>query len=100
MSNKIDPKTSRGDYSARGQGLQISTSEAIGFNPKTSVEKIVGRYRFHDKDGEHLHTLDGKPLIGTSTAIRVLNKPLTWWAAGMALTPLGWLNKNKSKVAD
>ena len=56
------------------------------------------RYRFYDFDGAHLHTLDKKPLIGTSTACRVLGKPgLVWWSAGMALTPLGWLNKNKSK---
>jgi hypothetical protein len=58
------------------------------------------RYRYFDENGEHLHTLDGKPLVGTSTACKVLGKELTWWASGMALAPLGWLNKRKSKVAE
>ena len=56
------------------------------------------RYKYTDEKGEHLHTLDGRPLIGTSTACGVLAKPLTWWAAGMALAPLGWLNPRKAKV--
>ncbi len=38
----------------------------------------------------HLHSLDGKPLIGTSTVINVLSKPLTWWASGLAVGELGW----------
>lgn len=54
------------------------------------------KYAYHDEDGEHLHTLDGKPLIGTSTACRVIAKPLTWWAAGQALTELGWVNAKKT----
>ncbi len=52
----------------------------------------MSRYRFLDSKGEHLHTLDGKPLIGTSTALKVLAKPLTWWASGLAVAELGWLN--------
>lgn len=46
------------------------------------------RYIF-DKEG-HLHTLDGKPLLGTSTIVNVIAKPLTWWAAGLAVGTLGW----------
>lgn len=50
------------------------------------------QYRYIDTRGEHLHTLDGKPLIGTSTVTKILSKPLTWWAAGKALEGFGWVN--------
>lgn len=49
-------------------------------------------YKYIDEKKEHLHTLNGKPLHGTSTVVGILNKPLTWWAAGMALKALGWTN--------
>jgi len=48
------------------------------------------RYKFEKEN--HLHTLDGKPLTGTSSVIDVLAKPLTWWAAGKAVEKLGWKN--------
>ena len=54
------------------------------------------RYKFIDGIDEetgqerHLHTLDGKPLIGTSGVLNVIAKPLTWWASGLAVTELGW----------
>lgn len=51
------------------------------------------RYRFIDEKGEHLHTLDGKPLMGTTTVTGVLAKPLTWWASGLAVGSLGWVKK-------
>lgn len=44
----------------------------------------MNRYKFIDEGRQHLHTLDGKPLIGTSTSVQVLSKPLTWWAAELA----------------
>lgn len=44
----------------------------------------MNRYKFIDEGRQHLHTLDGRPLIGTSTAVQVLSKPLTWWAAELA----------------
>lgn len=47
-------------------------------------------YRFDEKI--HLHSLDKKPLIGTSTVVNVLAKPLTWWASGLACEKLGWKN--------
>ncbi len=50
------------------------------------------KYKYYDEKGEHLHTLDDRPLIGTSTALKVLAKPLTWWASGLACAELGWLN--------
>jgi hypothetical protein len=50
-------------------------------------------YRFINEKGEHLHELDGKPLIGTSTVVGVMAKPLTWWASGLAVQQLGWVKK-------
>ena len=54
------------------------------------------QYKF-DKQN-HIHTLDGQPLIGTSSMSNVLAKPLTWWASGLACEKFGWINKgNKTK---
>ena len=50
------------------------------------------KYQFIDEGKKHLHQLDGKPLLGTSTIVGVLAKPLTWWASGMAVSLFGWLN--------
>lgn len=51
------------------------------------------RYRYFDNeiDGLHLHTLDMKPLHGTSTITKIISKsaPLMWWAVQMSLAPLG-----------
>ena len=52
---------------------------------------------------KHLHFLvkDGKeyPLIGTTTAISILDKPLAYWASGLAVTELGWspINDKETK---
>lgn len=54
------------------------------------------RYRFLDEKGQHLHTLDGNPLVGTSSVSGVLAKPLTWWAAGLACEKFGWINKGNA----
>lgn len=48
-------------------------------------------YRYYDEEGQHLHELDGKPLLGTSTVVSVIPKPLTWWASGLAVSQLGWI---------
>jgi len=56
---------------------------------------VANRYKYIDTNKEHLHTLDGKPLIGTSTATKMIAKPLTWWASGMACEKFGWLSPNK-----
>ena len=40
--------------------------------------------------------LDQKPLIGTSTALNVISKPLSWWASGMAVSKFGWLDPKKN----
>ena len=50
-------------------------------------------YKYIDEKGEHLHTLNGKPLVGTSSVAGVLAKPLTWWSAGLAVEKFGWINK-------
>jgi hypothetical protein len=43
-------------------------------------------YRYTDEKKEHLHTLNGRPLIGTSTACGIIGKDgaLAWWAAELA----------------
>lgn len=40
--------------------------------------------------------LNGVPLIGTTTALNVIAKPLTWWASGLACAEFGWLNPRKN----
>ncbi len=50
----------------------------------------MNKYKYIDEKKEHLHTLGGKPLIGCSTAVGIISKPLTYWASGMAVTTLGW----------
>jgi hypothetical protein len=51
----------------------------------------MNRYKYIDENGQHLHTLGGKPLFGTSSITGVLNKPgLVWWSSGKALELLGW----------
>ena len=49
----------------------------------------MNRYKYLDEKGEHLHKLDDKPLIGTSSVANVLSKPLTYWASGLAVKELG-----------
>lgn len=53
------------------------------------------KYQFVDEGKKHLHTLDGVPLYGTSTVVGILAKPLTWWAAGLAVAKFGWRNPKK-----
>lgn len=55
-------------------------------------------YSFNEAN--HCHTFNGKPLIGTTTALSVLAKELTWWSSGMAVGTLGWLNSKTSKQED
>ncbi len=44
---------------------------------------------------KHLHTLNGKPLTGTSAVMEIVAKPLTWWASGEAVKTLGWTPKTE-----
>lgn len=57
----------------------------------------MNEYKYTDEGKSHLHTLNGKPLIGTSSAASVLAKPLTWWASGLACAKFGWINKGNAK---
>lgn len=46
----------------------------------------------------HIHTLDGEPLFGTSSMSSVLAKHgLTYWAAGLAVEKFGWTHKGNAK---
>lgn len=55
------------------------------------------KYSF-DKE-KHIHTLDGQPLIGTSSMSSVLAKGgLTYWASGLAMAEFGWTNKGNAKT--
>jgi hypothetical protein len=59
----------------------------------------MNQYKYIDEDGQHLHTLDGKPLFGTSSITGVLNKPgLVWWSSGKALELLGWTPTKDDKA--
>lgn len=53
-------------------------------------------YKFLDEGKKHLHTFRDKPLLGTSNVCGVIAKPLTWWAAGLAVEKLGWMNKGNA----
>lgn len=55
--------------------------------------EVANEYAFNAK--EHIHTYLGKPLMGTSTVVGVIAKPLTWWASGLACEKLGWINGKK-----
>lgn len=57
------------------------------------LESIEPGYKYKDEKGEHAHFLDGVPLFGTSTITGVLNKPLAYWASGLACEKFGWINK-------
>ena len=49
----------------------------------------------------HIHLLDGKPLIGTTTALYILDKPgLVWWGSSLACAEFGWVNPKKASVKE
>lgn len=71
-------------------------------------DTILDEQRFRDKEleasepkdyqfseADHCHTFKGKPLLGTSTVVGVIAKPLTWWASGLAVEKFGWINSKK-----
>jgi hypothetical protein len=53
-----------------------------------TLTNMENKYHFDEKN--HAHFLGNKPLIGTSTAVGIISKPLTYWASGMAVGTLGW----------
>lgn len=63
---------------------------------KQMEDKIIEpmcEYKFNAKD--HIHTYLDKPLMGTSTVVGIIAKPLTWWASGLACEKFGWINGKK-----
>lgn len=52
----------------------------------------MNKYRYNDTNGVHLHLWNEQPLTGCTSILDVLGKNLTWWAAGMAVSTLGWTN--------
>jgi len=63
---------------------------------------------YHFNSAKHLHELfdagQWRPLIGTSSVLGVIAKPLTWWASGLAVKEFGCpdpkvLTKIKNKKA-
>jgi hypothetical protein len=69
----------------------------LDFLERRVYTKYMSKYKYTDEGKAHLHTLDDKPLIGTSSAASVLAKPLTWWASGLACEKFGWMNKGNAK---
>ena len=51
--------------------------------------------RYHFDKIRHVHSLDDKPLMGCSTIVNIINKPMQWWVAEQTLKPLGWSKYNK-----
>lgn len=54
----------------------------------------MDKYQF-DREN-HIHKLNDEYLTGTTTALSILQPPLTWWASGLAVAHLGWFNDSKS----
>jgi hypothetical protein len=59
----------------------------------TYINMTKSIYKFDAS--QHIHTLNGKPLTGTSSVGNVLAKPLTYWASGKACEVFGWTNPKK-----
>jgi hypothetical protein len=63
---------------------------------------MENRYKYlginEEGEDQHTHLFDGRPLTGCSSVGKVLAKPLTWWAAGLAVAELGWMNSKDGRV--
>jgi CRISPR/Cas system-associated exonuclease Cas4 (RecB family) len=56
---------------------------------------MENKYKF--EEGRHIHTLNGKPLMGVTTVLGVINKPmLIQWSANMAVDYIkdNWFDKH------
>ena len=51
--------------------------------------------KYHFDSVKHAHYLNDKPLMGCSTIVNIIAKPLQWWVAEQTLKPLGWQKYNK-----
>ena len=72
--------TSENIHSEELQQQESKYGKKVGDPPKP-------RYRFDAEN--HIHLLDGKPLMGTSTIVDVIGKPLAWYGAGCAVKEFG-----------
>lgn len=62
---------------------------------KERIEVTEG-YRFDDP--AHVHTLNGKPLMGTTTLIKEVMPPmLSWYGSGLACKALGWYDRKEGR---
>lgn len=53
-------------------------------------------YRYYDTlEIPHAHFFNGVALMGGSTVVGVLDKPLAWWASGCAVGRMGWIYAKK-----
>lgn len=76
----------------------MSKSKELLYEQQNSIDDTEQGYEYRDGKGEHMHTLDGKPLLGTSTVVGIISKPLTYWASGLAVGKLGWLNPKENNL--
>src|SRR3990167_592442 len=51
--------------------------------------------QYHFDKIKHIHYFKEEPLMGCSTVVGIINKPLGWWVAEQTLKPLGWQKYNK-----
>ena len=58
----------------------------------------MNEYRFDSE--RHIHLLNERPIIGTTTALGVISKPLTWWASQLACEQFGFLNPKNNPTGE
>jgi len=83
--------------------MKIARSKKQNSIPHNIPEKGFYFDNSLDKKGKPRHTYyyDGKKMTGVTTIVGgVFPKVLTWWASGLALSPLGWGNKNNLPIPE
>src|SRR3990167_2236106 len=61
---------------------------------KKGANYTMNNYTFDRKN--HIHLLDGVPMIGTTSVLSIISKGgLVYWASGMACETMGWSNAKK-----
>ncbi len=86
-----------GQFVDVGHGLLCKSGNgAVNMATTTKApKKIKSKYAYTDEGKQHLHTLNGKPLLGTSTVVKIIGTggAFSWWASGKAVEKLGWLKR-------
>lgn len=77
----------------------MSKTKELLYEKQNSIDDSEQGYKYIDVNKKHLHQLDGKPLLGTSTVVGIISKgsALSWWAAGLAVEKFGWTYKGNAK---